>query len=104
MKLLSRLLKEIESIPGVSTEVSPVAGGYCVVFKGKEFGHFHNEQEIDLKLTKKLIMENGLKHPADSSFHPNRSVNSPWIELRYSNVKEMKQVLQYIKLATTLIK
>jgi len=104
MKLLDKLIKEIELIPGVSTETSPVGGGYCVVYKGKEFGHFHNAQEIDLRLTKKLILENGLEHPNDSLFHPSRSKNSPWIELRYTNTQEVKRVAKYVKLASTVIK
>lgn len=104
MKLFDRLLKEIETIPDVHAETSPVPGGYCIRCRGKEFGHFHNDSEIDLRLSKKLIKDFGLEHPTDSTFHPNRSNNSAWIELRFSNTREMKQVIKFVELATTLIK
>ena len=97
--LKERLIREVEKIPGVTDEKSPVAGGSALHFNGKEFAHFHHANELDLKLTKKLIKHEKLSHYNDSKVHPKRSPNSPWIELRYGNAAEMKEVVRLVELA-----
>ncbi len=74
------------------------------VFHEKEFAHFHNENELDLRLTNKVIAKMNLRHPENSIYHPNRSKGSPWIELRFKNKTEMINVLQYVNLAIAQIK
>ena len=63
-----QLARESHNIPGVT--------------EGKEFAHFHNDNEIDIRLIKNIISEQNLSHPVNSKNHPNRSKNWPWIELR----------------------
>ena len=74
------------------------------VYKDKEFAHFHNENELDLRLTKRVIADEGVSHPDDSEHHPKRSKASPWVELRYKNKKELTRVFGYVKLAIAQIK
>jgi len=66
---------------------------------GKEFAHFHNDREIDIKLTRALIEREGLVHPADSKVHPGRSRNSPWIEVRFTTPQQVDRVVALVKLA-----
>lgn len=101
--LRKKLTEEVEKIPGVTDEISPVAGGSALHYKGKEFAHFHNDHELDIKLTRKLIKQEGLSHPDDSSVHPNRSSNSQWIELRFHNQDEVTEVARLVKLAVTAL-
>lgn len=74
------------------------------VYKNKEFAHFHNDNELDLRLTKQVIVNEGVLHPSNSINHPKRSKASPWIELRYRNKKELAKVFGYVKLAIAQIK
>jgi len=97
--LREKLIKAIERIPHVQCRPSPVQGGFAIFYRDKEFGHFHSECELDLKLTKNLIKERGLSHPGDSLFHPNRAPGSAWIELRYGNTAEVKEVARLVALA-----
>ena len=94
-----RLLSELEAIEGFEALTSKVAGGTALFYKGKEFAHFHNEEEIDLRLTRKVIKSMGLQHPPRSSHHPTRSASSNWIEVRFSSDAEAVQVAELVKVA-----
>jgi hypothetical protein len=76
-----------------------VAGGTALIYHGKEFAHFHNDNELDLRLTKKVIKTLGMSHPTDSHHHPNRSANSPWIEVRFKNSSDIEKVSELVRLA-----
>ena len=102
--LKESLIKEVEKISGVENKPSPVAGGSALHFKGKEFAHFHNDNELDLKLTKELILQEGVNHPEDSKVHPDRSAASQWIELPYESVSELREVARLVKLAVGVLK
>ena len=93
------LIAELQKIAGVEDLPSPVSGGSALFYKGKSFAHFHNNNELDLRLTKKLIKRLGLSHPPGSLRHPARSPNSAWIEVRYSTASEIEQVVELVRLA-----
>lgn len=92
--LRQKLTTEILKVPGVSEKFweERQDGFSALEINGKEFAHFHNDNEIDVRLTKKIIKANNLIHPADSERHPNRSNNSPWIELRFFDQKDIKRI------------
>jgi len=94
-----QLLNLLASIEGVSAEPSPVAGGTALFFCGKEFAHFHSDNELDLRLTRKVIASLGLSHPPGSVHHPTRAATSPWIEVRFSSVGEVRRTAELVKLA-----
>lgn len=98
-----QLFDLLNEIDGLAIKPSPVAGGFALFYKNSEFAHFHSDNELDLKLGKKLIAQEGLKHPANSVFHPKRSTNSPWIELRFSSEAELKTVARLVELAISKI-
>ena len=97
--LKAALIAGLRNIDGVEDRPSPVSGGSAIFFHGREFAHFHDENELDLRLTKKVIQALDLSHPPGSVHHPNRSPSSPWIELRYSNADDIENILKLVRLA-----
>jgi len=97
--LKQQLLDVLATIDGLTAEPSPVSGGTALFYRGREFAHFHNENELDLRLTKKVIQAEGLAHPSGSSHHPNRSPSSPWIEVRFTSKSEVARTAELVKLA-----
>ena len=97
--LKSRVIDEVQKIPGVEARHSAVAGGSAFFYLGKEFAHFHDDNELDLRLTKKVIKTQGLTHPSGSLHHPNRSPNSPWIEIRFHESADVDYVVRLVRLA-----
>lgn len=98
-KLKSDLVKKLERIPGLEARPSKIAGGSALYFKNKEIAHFHNDHEIDIRLTKKVIRKEGLNHPGDSTIHKHRSPSSEWIEIRFQNSEDIAEVARLLKLA-----
>jgi hypothetical protein len=97
--LKQQLLRLLASVDGLTAEPSRVPGGMALFFRGREFAHFHNDQELDLRLTRKVIQSLGLPHPTGSVHHPNRSPSSPWIEVRFDTDREVEPVAELVKLA-----
>jgi hypothetical protein len=95
-ELVQTLLSEVV---GLEERASKVAGGSALFYKGKEIAHFHSDNEIDVRLTKKVITSEGLSHPTDSEFHADRAPSSQWFEMRYSKASDLKRVVRLFKLA-----
>ena len=93
------LLIELRKIDGVQDRPSPVSGGTALFYFDKEFAHFHDGNELDLRLTKKQIQGLGLSHPAGSVHHPSRSPNSPWIEIRFATKGDVEHVMKLVRIA-----
>lgn len=98
-QLRTKLLMELRKIDGLEARLSSVSGGTALFFRGKPFAHFHNGNELDLRLTKKRIKELGLSHPRDSIDHPNRSPNSAWIELRFVSADDIARLTGLVEMA-----
>lgn len=97
--LKAQLLDALRGIAGVEVQPSPVAGGTALFRAGKTFAHFHNDNELDLRLTRKHIRALGLSHPAGSLHHARRSANSPWIELRFHQPADIERICALVRLA-----
>lgn len=93
------LIQKLETIPGLEDRPSKVAGGSAIFYKNKEIAHFHHDNEIDVRLTKKIIKLENLSQPDDSDFHHHRSPSSEWIELRFKSQKQVDEVVRLFKLA-----
>ena len=104
--LRNQLSKKILNLPNTEKKVFNGKNGELISFlyKNKEFAHFHNNNVIDIRLTKRIIQQEDLKHPSKSENHPKRSLSSPWIELQFNNKKEIALVFSYIQLAIEQIK
>jgi hypothetical protein len=97
--LRKELIKKLARIPGLEDRPSKVAGGSAIFFNGKEIAHFHDDNEIDVRLTKKIIKREGLSHPTDSKIHRHRTPNSQWIEIRFKTSRDLVEVVRLFKLA-----
>lgn len=97
--LKQQLLVALAEIDGLTAEPSPVSGGTALFYRSREFAHFHNDNELDLRLTKKVIQAEGLAHPSGSIHHPSRSSSSPWIEVRFKTASEVARTAELVKLA-----
>ena len=97
--LKAELVTELRKIAGVEDRPSPVSGGSALFYNGEAFAHFHHDNELDLRLTKKVIKTLGLSHPTGSTHHPSRSQNSAWIEVRFNKSADIEKVSKLVKLA-----
>lgn len=97
--LKETLLELLEPIAGFEARPSEVAGGTALFYKGKEFAHFHHDNEIDMRLTRKIIKSRGLSHPSGSAHHPTRAASSQWIELRFHTEAEVRHVAELARVA-----
>jgi hypothetical protein len=93
------LLSLLAPIDGFTSQPSKVAGGTALFYKGREFAHFHHDNEIDLRLTRGVIKSLGLSHPERSTQHPTRSAGSQWIEVCFRDAEEVHRVAELVKLA-----
>ena len=98
-RLKQELVKRLEKIPGLEDRPSKVAGGSAIFYRGKEIAHFHHDNEIEVRLTKKVIKAEGLSHHEDSEFHRHRSPSSEWIQLRFTKAQHLNEVVRLFKLA-----
>lgn len=102
--LRGELIRRIEKL---GVEHRPLPGrddGFAALCHGgKAFAHFHNDHELDIRLTKTVIDREGLVHPSDSVVHPNRSRKSHWIEIRFTTSAELDRVVRLVKLAIKLL-
>lgn len=96
-KSISRKLQEL----GVEERAWPGRedGFASLVFRGKEFAHFHNDGEIDIRLGKELIRREKLTHPADSTVHPDRAASSPWYEMKLRTAVDVNEAVRLVRLA-----
>ena len=97
-----KLTRELEKIPGLEKGILPGKKEDFTYFSynGKEIAHFDNNNELDVRLTKSIIRQEGLTHPRDSKNHPNR-VNSQthWIVLQFKQADRIKEIVRLVKLA-----
>ncbi len=93
----------VERVKEFGVENRPLAGrddGFSALcYRGTPFAHFHNDNELDIRLTKSVISREGLNHPPGSTYHPKRSKTSPWIELRFHTPADLDHVARLVKLA-----
>ena len=104
-ELKQLLLRDLLAIPGVSEKKWQGRDDdfSSLVYKNTDFAHFHNNNELDLRLTAKIIKAEAVPRPANSIYHPNRSNNSPWIELRFAHKDDLRTVIPLVKLAIAQI-
>lgn len=97
--LKEQLLNDFKKISALEIQPSKVAGGHALFIGKKEIAHFHGANELDLRLTKKIIKQEGLTHPRGSKTHPGRKNGSEWIELHFTRKIHLKEILRLTVLA-----
>ncbi len=99
-KLRSELIRRLATL-GVEHRlmVGRDDGFASLFYRGKAFAHFHNDNELDIHLSRAVIAREGLTHPTGSTVHPNRSARSLWMEVRFTRTAELERVTRLVKLA-----
>lgn len=93
------LLALLGALEGVEARPSKVAGGMALFHRDQEIAHFHDDHEIDLRLTRRVIRSLGLTHPPRSSIHPARAASSQWIEIRFETEAEAERIAELFRVA-----
>ncbi len=96
----SKLVKRLEALGIEHRSLPGRDDGFAGLFyRGKEFAHFHNDRELDIRLTRAVIEREGLIHPKSSTHHPSRSAKSPWIEIRFATAKDVDEIVRLVRIA-----
>ena len=92
----------VQRLAPLGVEHRPMPGrddGFASLFyRDRPFAHFHNDNELDIHLTREIIQREGLTHPVDSTVHPGRSSRSLWIEFRFATRRQLDRIVEVIKL------
>ena len=97
MNLRNQFEESLKKLPGVSVDLWKDSDLMCVFYHGKDFAHFHDHEEIDIRLSQKFIKKEGLTPLQDSPYHPKRSKKSRWMQMRFKNEKDVDDLLNLIK-------
>jgi hypothetical protein len=99
-RLRGQLIRRLEKL-GVEDRALPGRDdGFSSLFHGgAEFAHFHDDNELDIRLTRSVIRSEGLSHPSGSRVHPKRTANSQWFEVRFERASDLDRVVELVKLA-----
>jgi hypothetical protein len=97
MKLRRRFEDELRALPETKVELWKDSDLMCVFYRGKEIAHFHDHEEIDVRLSQAFIKKEQLRPLDDSKFHPNRSKQSRWMQFRFRTDKEVEALLSLIR-------
>jgi hypothetical protein len=98
--LREELVRRLETLGISDLQLQGRDDGFSSLsYGGKPFAHFHNDNELDIYLTKDTIQREGLVHPTNSLVHPKRAKGSHWIEVRFTQAAELHEVVRLVKLA-----
>lgn len=97
MKLRNQFEESLRKLPEITVELWKDSDLMCVFYRGKELAHFHDHQEIDIRLSQKFIKKEGLKPLEDSPFHLKRSKKSRWMQMRFQTEAEVQNLLSLIQ-------
>ena len=91
--------RKLSALPGVTIARWKDTDLICVNCHGKEVGHFHGATVLDLRLSPKIIRQEGLSRDVSARFHPKRSQNSRWICVEFTSSDEVDRVVHLVTLA-----
>jgi hypothetical protein len=96
MNLRTQFEENLRKLPEVEVEIWKDSALMCVFFRGKEFAHFHDHEEIDVRLSQRFIKDEGLKPLENSRYHPKRSKKSRWMQFRFTTKKESEDLMRLL--------
>ncbi|MGJ8654918.1 MAG: luciferase family protein [Akkermansiaceae bacterium] len=97
MKLRERFEEGLGELADVDVGLWKDTDLMCVFYRGKEFAHFHDHEEIDVRLSQKFIKQEGIRPLVDSPYHLKRSKNSRWVQMRFQTVEEVDDLVVLIQ-------
>ena len=92
----------LKALPDVTVAPWKDTDLVSVAHKGKEVGHFHGDDVIDLRLSPKVIRDEGLSRDISAAIHPDRPKTSRWIGVRFRTEADVTQIVRLVKLACDL--
>jgi len=95
--LRSWLEDELRALPAIKVELWNDSDLMCVFYRGKEFAHFHDHEEIDVRLSQAFIKKERLTPLADSKYHLKRSRKSRWMQFRFQTKGEAETLLALMR-------
>ncbi|MEM7241951.1 MAG: luciferase family protein [Pseudomonadota bacterium] len=98
-QLRSDLEERLVALDGISIAPWKDTQLITVRFRGKEFAHFHGDDILDIRLSQKIIREEQLSRDVSLKIHPNRSKNSIWIGVAFTNEAEVDHLVHLVKLS-----
>lgn len=103
-KLRDNLVAQLEKLPNVTVSFWKETTLLCVYFNKKEIAHFQrgSDCEIDIRLTPKIIKQEGIAPPEETTSHPDRSKNSRWIVQSFQSSEDVEKIVRLVELATAL--
>ena len=102
-ELRQELERRLAGLPEVTIGPWKDTDLICVSYKGVEFGHFHGQTVLDVRLSPKIIRQEGLSRDVTAEIHPDRSQNSRWICLECKSRPDIDQLVKIAGLACGLI-
>lgn len=90
---------QLKQIPGLTIDRWKDTHLICLFYNGKEVGHFHGDDILDLRLSPKIIRQEGLSRDISANIHPKRSQNSRWIGLEFRDETAVQDVIRLVQLA-----
>lgn len=93
------LENRLRALPGIT--IAPWEGGHliCVFYHDRDFAHFHGDDILDLRLSTKIIREEGLTRAVSERIHPKRSAQSRWIGLTVQSQDDVAQIVHLVQRA-----
>jgi len=89
-KVSALIRKEILELPNVKQGVSRYGSRPAFLVSGREFAHFHNEEELDIRLP---FEEHKISNTSSNPY------SSKWLYFKVRNEEDARIALRLIKLA-----
>ena len=93
MKLRTWLEGELRKLPEITVGLWKDTDLMCVFYRGKELAHFHDHEEIDVRLSQGFMKREKIEALTDSKYHPDRPSKSRWTQIRFQTQEETERLL-----------
>jgi hypothetical protein len=101
--LRKKLIQNLEKIDGIEVRLwKPDYHLTVINYHGKEVAHFHGNNELDIRLSKELVKQEGLTHAENRIGHPNRKNGGRWLIVRFTRENHLPEMERLIRLAIEL--
>jgi hypothetical protein len=96
-----QLEQGLAKIPHVVVEPSQFGGEPAFWAHGREILHFHDDDVVDLRLTRGEIRDRRADLRADPRVDLRASTSSDWVEIRFSRPADVEFVVDLARVAAT---
>ena len=97
MTLRNELIESILDLPDVDLRPSRFGSGEAFFVGRREFAHFHAGNEIDLRVTKKVLRT--LCEDLEADRRADYRKTSDWLAFRFPRRKDLERALELVTLA-----